>query len=370
MVKRDAGKDSKRRGDEKEGVFSIFMKNILLNMKNNILSGIKENIYEKIHKIKVRLIKSAVAFALFIFGILILFLALIFFLIEFYLRFYWGFCDNFLFCTDENYEYVLKPNQNAKRFRSILITNKYAMRSEEVRSGAIKILGFGDSVLNGGVLTSHDELATTILSKGISAAINKDVQFLNISSPSWGPDNAFAYLEEKGNFDAELIILFVNSHDVYDNMSFRKVVDVHPSFPSKNYKCALYELMHRYLLPRLKAFLKGEVYSHAQYEYESNSHVFNTGFQNFYDYTQIHNTPFVIYLHADLSELQQGAYSKQGQLIIEFAKAHQIPLIEVINHGLKETHYRDKMHLNARGQSQMARIVYEFIKAYYSHKNL
>lgn len=282
-------------------------------------------------------------------------------LCELILRFYFGFCDNLLFKEDKACEYILKPNQNCYRFRNKLITNNYSMRSPEVNKNAAKILGFGDSVLNGGVLTDHDELATSILTKALSNILKKDIQMLNISSPSWGPDNCYAYLEKYGDFDAQMIILFVNSSDVYDNMTFNKVVDYHPAFPSKNYNIAVYELFDRYLMPRLKALFNNETYSHQQYEVANTDTSFNKGFQLFNAYTKSREIPFVMYLHADLNELKQGRYNEKGEKILSFALQNNIPVIKSLNSDLNESDYHDKTHLNAKGQSKMASMVFEYL---------
>ena len=123
------------------------------------------------------------------------------------------------------YEYIAKPNQERFRFRNAINYNSLSMRSDEINSDAVIILGFGDSVLNGGVLTSNEDLATTLLSKYLTKKMNKPVQFLNISAGSWGPDNCFAYLLEKGDFNAKSIYLFVSSHDAYDIMNFEQIID-------------------------------------------------------------------------------------------------------------------------------------------------
>ena len=131
--------------------------------------------------------------------------------VELFLRLYFGFCDTVLMKEDPNYEYIAQPSQDRFRFRNHIKYNALSMRSEEVDTSALLILGFGDSIINGGVQTDHDSLATTLLSDSLSNAENKKIQFLNISAGSWGPDNCFAYLKKHGNFGAKRIFLFVRS---------------------------------------------------------------------------------------------------------------------------------------------------------------
>ncbi len=64
-------------------------------------------------------------------------------------------------------EYMFKPNQNLKRFDNHILINQYGMRSENISSQKdfeeYRIIVFGDSVVNGGNLTTHENLATTII---------------------------------------------------------------------------------------------------------------------------------------------------------------------------------------------------------------
>ncbi|MBL4624610.1 MAG: hypothetical protein JKY42_05670 [Flavobacteriales bacterium] len=282
---------------------------------------------------------------------------------EVFLRTYYGFCDTVLLKEDVDFEYIALPNQDRFRFRSRILYNSKSMRSEEVSSTAKKILGFGDSIINGGVLTDQDSLATTILSDSLTQRGGKEVQFLNISAGSWGPDNCYAYLTKFGDFDASHLFLFVSSHDAYDNMNFEKVVDIHKSFPSKQYSFALAELLDRYLIPRLftsKKKLASDEKNIGINKKTPNS-AFNTGFNSFLSYTTLHNIPFTIYLHADKEELKQGSYNEQGLEIITFAKENKISIILDLENNLKMSDFRDDIHINEKGQRKLALTIFAYL---------
>jgi hypothetical protein len=84
--------------------------------------------------------------------------------IEIYLRCYWGFCDTVLTQENDKFEYIAQPNQNRFRFRKHIRYNEYSMRSNSLRtSDSLRILGFGDLVLNGGIQTEQDSLATYVI---------------------------------------------------------------------------------------------------------------------------------------------------------------------------------------------------------------
>lgn len=273
--------------------------------------------------------------------------------VELYLRFYWGFCDTVLTKESDKYEYIAQPNQNRFRFRKHIKYNEYSMRSKEIGASKRKLtlLGFGDSVLNGGVQTDQDSLATTIIENTLCQELQENIRCLNISYGSWGPDNCFAYLEENGDFDADLLFLVVSSHDAHDNMTFEKVVDIHSSYPSKQSFSAIYELLNRYVIPR---FLKNKKTRNDDPIVKGD--IFNSGFEDFLNYTQEKDIPFFIYLHPDKNEVLKREYDYQGKLIIDFCKRNDIDLIKGIDYE-DISMFRDGIHLNEHGQRVLSNIL-------------
>ncbi len=88
----------------------------------------------------------------------------VFLLVELVLRII-GFGTPVLYKASSSYEYIYKGGQDVWRYGNRIITNSFGMRNKaEPDTSKPLILGLGDSILNGGSLTSHDELATTILS--------------------------------------------------------------------------------------------------------------------------------------------------------------------------------------------------------------
>ena len=284
--------------------------------------------------------------------------------LEIFLRMYFGFCDTVLVREDSEFEYIAQANQKRFRFRNHAIYNSFSMRSEEVDTSSIKILGFGDSIINGGVLTDQDSLATTILSDTLSKIYGTKIQFLNISAGSWGPDNCYAYLKKYGDFGAKSIFLFFSSHDAYDNMNFEKIVDNHSSFKSKQYSVAQYELVNRYLVNKIKRKLKKKRIQtdNLGINKKKDNALFNTGFSSFLDYSKSKNIPVTIYLHADTKELKLESYNEQGQEIIKFANDNDIPIILDLENGLKLSDFRDYIHLNSNGQRKLANTITHYLK--------
>lgn len=284
---------------------------------------------------------------------------LAFLFVEIILRFKYGFCASVLLREDPDYEYIFIP-QETTRFGSYSFYNQYSQRNREIAGNdSLIILGFGDSVLNGGILTSQDSLATSLLSSYLSKNLKKNTLVANISAGSWGPDNSYAYLSKTGNFNAKLILLQVSSHDAYDNMDFTKVVGKNPSYPDKQYKSAFWELLDRYILPKFTKHLKqtsnltlsdNDLLRINKYKKGA---PFNKGFHDFKKYADSTNIPLLVYLHAEKIERISRKYNSDGQKIIRFCQENNVQLIKELDFDLPLNAYRDKIHLSDRGQKYM-----------------
>ncbi len=279
--------------------------------------------------------------------------------LEFYLRIYWGFCDAILIRKDNKYEYIAQSNQHRFRFRNKIEYNEYSMRNGHLNNDAIKIIGFGDSVINGGSLTDQDSLATTKLSASLSVFYDTIIQVLNISAGSWGPDNCYAYLQKHGDFNAQLIFLVVSSHDAYDNMEFDNVVGNQPNFPDKQYCTALGELTRRYLYPKIIGKSKDYVGIN-----KNKGNKFNSGFENFYQYCKKNRIPLIIYLHPEVSEIEKGAYNEQGEKIVNFASERNIQLIRGMDSGIENSDYLDQIHLTESAQVKLHNLLFRVLSQY------
>lgn len=278
------------------------------------------------------------------------------------LRTVWGFCDAPLSIESEKYEYIFAPNQDRHRFGKHVKYNSFSQRSEEPKKGKKKVLGCGDSVINGGAHTDQKDLATTLFETLTGA------QMLNISAGSWGPDNCAAYLEEKGTFGAEGVILVVSSHDAHDNMDFKPAVGLSVSLPEKQYSLAIAELVDRYLWPRVAELFKSPKINENDPDAAVNAgiqksgKVFNPGFEQLRMIAEKDGMKFAIYLHPEKSEIEVGAYNEQGEEIIAWAKDNNVPLYLGLEEGESLEGLRDNIHLNELGQQRMAacfKIIYQ-----------
>ncbi|AXE19263.1 hypothetical protein DR864_16655 [Runella rosea] len=302
---------------------------------------------------------------------------------ELLLRFVFGFCNAPIYIEDPDFEYVFAPDQYRFRFRNVVRTNAFSMRSDPINpADTTVVLLVGDSVINGGNPTDHDDLASTILEKQFTEYYHQPVRVLNVSAGSWGPDNVFAFLKKKGFFSADVMCLVTSSHDAYDNMSHHKLVGVNPNYPDKQYTVALYEFWHRYIYTLfvyhyVEVPLKEFFSPAAQHAPNDVIHkfgtVFNPGFQHLADTAKVMHIPFCIYLHPELPEIAQNRYDSQGEEILAFARKNHIPVIDELKlhrSGFPLTNdlFRnpdfDSIHYNAKGQAYMAKHLYPLLKQY------
>lgn len=279
-------------------------------------------------------------------------------IVEIILRYAFGFCDAVLYQPSPAYEYIAQPNQHRYRFFSHIDYNSYSQRSDEPDSTKTIVLGLGDSVIFGGTMLDQDSIATTLFSK------ETGMQMLNISSGSWGPDNCAAYLKEKGTFGAKAMVLVCSSHDAFDVMSHIPVVGIYPNYPDKQYKLAIWEVVDRYLLPRIKVYFRGKQLldpdAQVVEKVKSDEGVankalnFDPGFDQLLQISEEKHIPFFIYLHPEVGEVMSRKYKEGGLMIMEWAKTHHIKLIDGLNEGVTVDMYRDVIHLNEKGQRNLA----------------
>lgn len=285
---------------------------------------------------------------------------------EIVLRLVFGLGNPPLYVASEHYEYILAPNQDLTRFGNRIIVNEYSMRSRPIDSTAqYRILFVGDSVVHGGNLTDHDELASTIVERKLSEQTNKVVQTLNVSAGSWGPDNAAAYLKRHGLFDVDLIVAVWSSHDAGDMMTFRPQVGVDPAMPDERPLFALSEAFMRYGPAPIRAFARDrrdpDVITLRPDWPEPDYSKINPGWDVIIDLADSVDVPLLVYLHAEIDEVKTGHYNSNGERIIDLLDGRHIPIIQALNVYDVDSDYRDYIHLNARGQAAMARAILNWI---------
>lgn len=253
-------------------------------------------------------------------------------------------------------DYMFAPNQDVNRFGNRQLFNSYGMRSEpldEVGSRRLNLV-FGDSVLNGGNLTDHAELATTLAS-------NDNVFFGNVSAGSWGLGNYRAYIEEFGLLGADGVIFVLSDHDLDDQPEFKPL---NPNtHPTERPLFALGELLTRYL-PRhlpdgLASFFATETPDTREKPVTMNRSTAIEDMWEIFARLAENGISSCILLHPTQSELD-GEERTGMAIFLELADRWGIPSIDLAStYMLAEPSqlYRenDNIHINAAGQEVLAR---------------
>lgn len=286
---------------------------------------------------------------------------------EAFARVYLGLGTPPLYVEHPTIEYLHKPNQDVRRFGNRVLINAYGMRSENFprhrQPGEIRIMVFGDSVLNGGSLTDHAKLATTLLAKSLRARTGRQVTVGHISAGSWGPGNWLAYVREYGFFDADVVMLVASSHDYGDNPTFHKLDEF--THPTRTPLSALVEGATRYLpryLPQLDS--GGDTpeagYAPAPADAER-AHALGD-LQEFLQLARQHGGKVVVLQHYEKRELGRATLPEGHAYIKALCEELQIAAVSLepaFTAALQEgfTPYRDNIHLTDSGQQLLAEIM-------------
>ena len=290
---------------------------------------------------------------LFILGSVLLFLLVV---VECIGR-YNGLTNQPLFREDKDFEYITQANQNCLLYRRKYATNQFSMRSEPILpEDTVTALMMGDSIIYGTTATDQDSLASTLLEKMLVAKLKRRVRVLNISTPSWGPDNMAAYLKKYGTFHAKIIILVTSSADAHDNMTFQHVLGKGVYFDKNNLFATTSIIQKAWAL--LKIRFSNEESTTTIITRESKE--FNPGFKSLDSICNSNHIEFYNYLHSMETELTAKTYDKRGIEIIDYCNQNHIPLIEGIKIE-KPYMYLDGGHFSNKGQKFLADFLYPIV---------
>lgn len=180
------------------------------------------------------------------------------------------------------------------------------------------------------------------------------------------------------------MVLVCSSHDAFDVMSHVPVVGIYPSYPEKQYKLAIWEVIDRYLMPGVRWWLgqrqlvdpDAQVVEKVKCEERRMKNAnevkdegvvqkslnFDPGFDQLLQISDEKKIPFVIYLHPEVSEVMNRQYKEGGKLIMEWAEKHHVRLVNGLAEGVTTDMYRDVIHLNEKGQRNLANSFEKIIK--------
>lgn len=174
-------------------------------------------------------------------------------LIELVLRVGYGFGNPPLYIGDEKIGYLLAPNQKVRRFNNRIEINEYSMRAGAIaplpKENTLRVFLLGDSLANGNWWTDQPDILSERIAHYLRPALPESyetVEAINASANSWGPRNELAYVERYGTFGAKVLVLLLNTDDLFGTQPSPLQVGRDRSYPSQKPPLALIEVLNRF----------------------------------------------------------------------------------------------------------------------------
>ena len=242
------------------------------------------------------------------------------------------------------FEYRFQPNQECAVFGKTLRINALGLRGELPRSKSDSVVWYcGDSVINGGIHTHEDSLATFKWDAGMEQKLGRSIATVNISQGSWGPENTLAFCREYKDKLGQpgLIVLALSSHDWDDRMAFCYTGDSR-DMPSKS-RSATGNVLHKLTGPLQHC-------QHPQADLKGNKEM-----DEWMRFANELQADLCVYLHPTQDEILNQSRSNQGQKLTSWCLERNVRLVDGMD-LLELDHFRDGIHLNEAGQDELANI--------------
>ncbi|MDJ1176460.1 SGNH/GDSL hydrolase family protein [Roseofilum capinflatum] len=276
---------------------------------------------------------------------------------ELALRWFFGFGKPLIYQADPEIGYLLAPSQTTRRFGNRITINRYSMRSadmsEEPAPDTQRILLLGDSIANGGWWTDQEQILSNLISHKLKEETGKAVEVLNISANSWCPRNEIAYLRKYGTFGAEVIILLINTDDLFGTAPTSIPVGRDRFYPSHYPPLGIVEAFTRLVLPYESppemAAVRAEKGDRVGFNLQA--------IQDIHTYAQKHHAQVLLAmtpLKRELGEPGPRDYEwKARKRLLALTEERKIPYIDFLPifnaQENPETLYRDHIHLSPLG---------------------
>jgi len=288
--------------------------------------------------------------------------------IELGLRSLFGFGNPLVYIGDSQIGYLLAPNQSTRRFGNHIEINEFSMRSSPIAKipapSTLRVLLLGDSIANGGWWTDQKNTISNLIMNSLKSAIAdkyQQVEVLNASANSWGPRNELAYLQRFGDFEAQVVVLLINTDDLFAHTPTALPVGRDRNYPKTKPPLALVEVWQRYVskqqpIPELKA-LQEEPGDRVAVNLEA--------IKQIQVITRQRQRRFLLAmtpLRRELGEPGPLDYEIQArQRLNEFTKLQQIPYIDFLplfnGTANAQALYHDSIHMNLQGNQFVSAVI-------------
>lgn len=284
------------------------------------------------------------------------------------LRSLFGFGKPLLYIADPQIGYLLAPNQQTRRFGNQIWINQCSMRSAAVTvnrpAQTFRVLLLGDSIANGGWWTDQSHTISALLQQRLTGVEKAEV--LNASANSWGPRNELAYLQRFGSFESQIVVLLLNTDDLFAVAPTSIPVGRDRNYPSQQPTSAISEAFNRYAIkaqpiPELAAWQK---------ERGDRVGINLEAIQQIQIFVTQHQGQLLLAMTPLLREINSPGSRdyeiKARQRLKEFTRKEKILFIDFLPQfnemGNAKTIYHDHIHFNLKGNQEIAQTLYRSIQ--------
>jgi hypothetical protein len=276
-------------------------------------------------------------------------------LLEAILRFVFGFGSPLIYQADSDIGYFLAPNQKIRRFSNRIEINQYSMRSAEIATdrpaNTLRILLIGDSIANGAWWTDQSRIISSLIEQQLTPTLSSAVEVLNASANSWGPRNQLAYLQRFGTFQSQVILVLMNTDDLFSAAPSSAMVGRDSNYPDRSPGLALLELYDKNIrryppLPTIPEEDKDRVGTNLK------------ALDAIQAIARNHQAQLILAITPLSREANQEGRdyeAKAKQRLENFAKSRQIPYLDFLptfqNITPPNSLYRDNIHLSPPGNA-------------------
>ena len=261
-----------------------------------------------------------------------------------------------LYIADKDIGYLLAPNQKLRRGGNLIEINQYSMRDREIElskeRGTKRIFLLGDSVVNGSWYTDQKDILSNLLANKLKTTKKQSFEVFNASTNSWGPRNELAYLKRYGLFDADSLILVINTEDLFSTRATSAVVGKSYSYPDKKPPLALIELYQLFIAPPRQILELEQLRAQTQENIKGNL----SAIQEIKAIAERANIKFVLVLTPLLKEFKEGSTAEEQQArdslqkLVTEENINYLDFLQIwSDFPQPEFLYRDRIHPSPQG---------------------
>jgi hypothetical protein len=282
--------------------------------------------------------------------------------VEGVLRFGLGLGNPVLITSDPACSYIVKPDQNIRRFFGHTYINHYGMRSDEVPAmrnpHTLRLMFVGNSITFGTTRVDQQKIFAELLHHDLPSIVHEPVEVLNASAGNWTTDNELSYVRSRGIFQSDIVLLVLDQGDLLSPRSVITDVGSDSAMPFHRGATAIGELWTRFFMPRLSSMLRrgdeGDVAN------DNSGAIVNANLADLDAFRAIvlkgHAEMVIVYVPS--REFVPFASERSAALLRAWTASRHVPLVDItaaeLPYSAKEISLPGDIHFNVKGNRMIA----------------